>query len=227
MELIKIKNLHKSFEQTKVLNGLSLIYESKRIYGMIGENGAGKTTFFKCILGLLSYNGTIIKEKNLKIGYLPSENFFYSLITGWEYLEFCIKASGNNINISKVEELNLCFQLPLHKYASEYSTGMKKKLAFMALLLQEIDVYILDEPFNGVDLKGCILLKRLIRELKNRNKTIIISSHQISALHEICDNIHYLNKGIITHEFTNESIAEIETIILTEENNLNFLKKSL
>lgn len=221
MELIKIKKLHKSFGQVKVLNGLSLIYESGRIYGMVGENGAGKTTFFNCILGLLPSNGTIIKEKNIKIGYLPSEIFFYSLITGWEYIEFCIKASGNKINISKIKELNLYFQLPLHKYASEYSTGMKKKLAFMALLLQEIDVYILDEPFNGVDLKGCILLKRLIRELKNRNKAIIISSHQISALHEICDNIHYLNTGIITHEFTNESIAEIEKIILTEENNFN------
>lgn len=222
MELIKIKKLHKSFGQVKVLNGLSLIYESGRIYGMVGENGAGKTTFFNCILGLLPSNGTITKDKNIKIGYLPSEIFFYSLITGWEYIEFCIKASGNKINISKIKELNLYFQLPLHKYASEYSTGMKKKLAFMALLLQEIDVYILDEPFNGVDLKGCILLKRLIRELKNRNKTIIISSHQISALHEICDNIHYLNTGIITHEFTNESIAEIEKIILTEENNFNF-----
>ena len=102
MELIKIKKLHKSFGQVKVLNGLSLIYESGRIYGMVGENGAGKTTFFNCILGLLPSNGTITKEKNIKIGYLPSEIFFYSLITGWEYIEFCIKASGNKINISKI-----------------------------------------------------------------------------------------------------------------------------
>jgi ABC-2 type transport system ATP-binding protein len=93
---------------------------------------------------------------------------------------------------------------------------MKKKLSFMALLLQENDVYILDEPFNGVDLRGCIQLKKLIRSLKEAGKTIIISSHQIAALHEICDCIHYLNRHTIAKQYTDESIEEIENDILTE-----------
>ena len=79
MELIKIKKLHKSFGQVKVLNGLSLIYESGRIYGMVGENGAGKTTFFNCILGLLPSNGTNIKEKNIKIGLAESGKIVYNI----------------------------------------------------------------------------------------------------------------------------------------------------
>ena len=218
MELIKIDYLNKSFGKELVLNDISLTYKSGVIYGMIGENGAGKTTLFSCITGTLSFNGMLKRKEGLKIGYLSAESFFYSLITGMEYIEFCIKAKGCKLDIREIEHLNEVFQLPLHRYASEYSTGMKKKLAFMALLLQDNDIYILDEPFNGVDLKGCIFLKRIIRSLKESGKTIIVSSHQISALHEICDCIHYLNNHVIVKEFTNkESIDNIERIILEEE----------
>lgn len=84
----------------------------------------------------------------------------------------------------------------------------------MALLLQDNDIYILDEPFNGVDLKGCILMKKLIRELKAKGKTIIVSSHLISSLREICDMIHYLSEGVIYKEYRQESTEEIEKDIL-------------
>ena len=84
----------------------------------------------------------------------------------------------------------------------------------MALLLQDNDVFILDEPFNGVDLKGCILMKRLIRQLKAKEKTVIISSHLIASLREICDIIHYLNEGGIYKEYHEETTEEIEEDIL-------------
>lgn len=215
MELIRIDHLTKSFGKELVLNDISLVYNSGVIYGMIGENGAGKTTLFSCITGILPFSGTLQRKEGLKVGYLPADSFFYSLITGLEYIEFCIKATGGIIDMQEIESLNTVFQLPLSRYASEYSTGMRRKLAFMALLLQDNDVYILDEPFNGVDLKGCIFLKRIIRSLKKAGKAIILSSHQISALHEICDRIHYLNNHIIMKEFTNgESIDDIEQMIL-------------
>lgn len=215
MELIKIDHLTKSFGKELVLNDISLTYNSGVIYGMIGENGAGKTTLFSCITGILAFSGTLQRKEGLKVGYLPADCLFYSLITGLEYIEFCIKAKGGSIDMQEIEHLNVVFQLPLYRYASEYSTGMKKKLAFMALLLQDNDVYILDEPFNGVDLRGCVSLKRIIRSLKEAGKAIILSSHQISALHEICDCIHYLNNHIIMKEFTSrESIDDIERMIL-------------
>ena len=78
----------------------------------------------------------------------------------------------------------------------------------------ENDVFILDEPFNGVDLKGCILMKRLIRQLKAKEKTVIISSHLIASLREICDIIHYLNEGVIYKEYHEETTEEIEEDIL-------------
>lgn len=215
MELIRIEHLTKMFGNKLVLKDISLVYNSGMIYGMIGENGAGKTTLFSCIAGILPFCGTLQKKEGLKVGYLSTDCFFYSLITGLEYIEFCIKAKGGIIDRKKIEQLNETFRLPLHDYASEYSTGMKKKLAFMALLLQDNDIYILDEPFNGVDLTGCIFLKRMIRSLKEAGKAIILSSHQISALHEICDCIHYLNNHTIMKRFTgDDSIDDIERMIL-------------
>lgn len=216
MELIQINCLSKSYARTKVLQNLSVAYESGMIYGLVGENGAGKTTLFSCIMGIADYEGSIQKAPGISIGYLPAENHFYTLITGQEYLDFCLKAKGKIIEKIKIEEANEVFQLPLQRYASEYSTGMKKKLALMALLLQDNDLYILDEPFNGVDLYGCIQLKKIIRSLKANGKTILLSSHQISILRELCDCIDYLNHHTIAQRYTHESVEEIEKSILAD-----------
>lgn len=212
--MIEINDLHKSFGKVNVLNGIHLEYHSGKIYGLVGENGAGKTTLFNCMMEVIDYTGSIIRSRTLKTGYLSASSFFYSQITGWEHLEFCMRAKGLPVNSSKIQDLNGIFQLPLNRYASEYSTGMKKKLGFMALLLEDNDVFILDEPFNGVDLKGCILIKKLIQQLKAKEKTVIISSHLIASLREICDIIHYLNEGIIYKEYHQETTEEIEEDIL-------------
>lgn len=148
--MIEVNDLHKSFGKVKVLNGIHLEYHPGKIYGLVGENGAGKTTLFNCIMGIYDYTGSITKSKTLKTGYLSASNFFYSQITGLEHLEFCMKAKGLPVNTPTIQHLNEIFQLPLDRYAAEYSTGMKKKLGFMALLLQDNDVFILDEPFNGI-----------------------------------------------------------------------------
>lgn len=216
MELIQINCLSKSYAKTKVLQNLSVAYESGMIYGLVGENGAGKTTLFSCIMGIADYEGSIQKAPGISIGYLPAENHFYTLITGQEYLDFCLKAKGKIIEKIKIEEANEVFQLPLQRYASEYSTGMKKKLALMALLLQDNDLYILDEPFNGVDLYGCIQLKKIIRSLKTNGKTILLPSHQISILRELCDYIDYLNHHSIAKRYIHESVEEIEKSILAD-----------
>ena len=216
MEVIAIKQLSKSYGATCVLESLSLQYESGKIYGLVGENGAGKTTLFNCILGLTPHQGTIFRKPGLSIGYLPAELYFYTLVTGREYLEFCLRAKGKKLDKEQLEAMNGDFHLPLHRYASEYSTGMKKKLALMALLLQDNDVYILDESFNGVDLYGCIRLKSLIRSLKENGKTVLLSSHLVPVLHELCDSIDYLSNRTIVKRFTEESAEEIEVEIMKQ-----------
>jgi ABC-2 type transport system ATP-binding protein len=114
------------------------------------------------------------------------------MITGREYIRLLCNARGKtNLDI---DSKNI-FDLPLHQYASTYSTGMKKKLAITAILLQENEYFILDEPFNGVDIQSNIILTEIILKLKELNKIVIISSHIFSTLSETCDEIHLLRKG--------------------------------
>ncbi len=118
MEVIVIEQLSKNYGETRVLDALSLTYESGKIYGLVGENGAGKTTLFNCIMGLTPYEGNIRRLSGLSIGYLPAETYFYPLITGYEYLEFCLRAKGKRVDEAQVKALNESLHLPLHRYAS-------------------------------------------------------------------------------------------------------------
>ena len=193
--MIKIKELSKLFGNKEVLKNLSMEFSTGNVYGIVGENGAGKTTLFRCIAGLESYSGEIISDvmplKN-HLGLLLTEPFFFSMITGREYIRLLCNARGKtNVDI---DNKNI-FDLPLDQYASTYSTGMKKKLAITAILLQENEYFILDEPFNGVDIQSNIILTEIILKLKELNKIVIISSHIFSTLSDTCDEIHLLRKG--------------------------------
>lgn len=193
--MLRIKGLSKSYGQNNVLRDLSMDFTRGKVYGIVGENGAGKTTLFRCIAGLESYSGEISSEisplKN-HLGLLLTEPFIFSKITGKEYIRLLCNARGkNDVDI----EMKNIFDLPLNRYASTYSTGMKKKLAITAILLQENTCFILDEPFNGVDIQSNIILSELILKLKDLNKTILISSHIFSTLSDTCDEILLLKKG--------------------------------
>ena len=193
--MIKIKELSKLFGNKEVLKNFSMEFSKGNVYGIVGENGAGKTTLFRCIAGLESYSGEIISGvmplKN-HLGLLLTEPFFFSMITGREYIRLLCNARGKtNVDI---DSKNI-FDLPLEQYASTYSTGMKKKLAITAILLQENEYFILDEPFNGVDIQSNIILTEIILKLKELNKIVIISSHIFSTLSDTCDEIHLLRKG--------------------------------
>ena len=190
-----MNDLSKVFGDKEVLKNVSMEFSKGNVYGIVGENGAGKTTLFRCIAGLESYSGEIISDvtplKN-HLGLLLTDPFFFSMITGREYIRLLCNARGKtNLDI---DSKNI-FDLPLHQYASTYSTGMKKKLAITAILLQENEYFILDEPFNGVDIQSNIILTEIILKLKELNKIVIISSHIFSTLSETCDEIHLLRKG--------------------------------
>lgn len=193
--MINIKNLSKSYGNKQILSNINLTFEKGKVYGIVGENGAGKTTLFKCITGIEKYDGIITTNLNpIKdhIGYLQTEPFYFSKITGQEYIQLLCNAREKIIG--DINDKNI-FELPLNQYAVTYSTGMKKKLALMAILLQENQYFILDEPFNGVDIQSNIIILDILRELKKLGKTIIISSHIFSTLNDICDEIHLLKDG--------------------------------
>lgn len=208
--MIKIEHLTKKYGTTQVLRNISLEFKAGKVYGIVGENGAGKTTLFRCIAGLEKYEGTISPEPGIikrKLGFLQTEPFFFSKITGKEYIQLLCNARG--IRLTNIDERNI-FDLPLGQYASVYSTGMKKKLALLANLLQENEIFILDEPFNGVDIQSNIVITGIIHQLKKLGKTVIISSHIFSTLSDTCDEILLLKEVSIIRKVVKEEFAGLE-----------------
>ncbi len=210
-KIISLKHVTKRYGRKIALQDVSLSLEKGRIYGIIGENGAGKSTLFRCVTGLEKHDGDIGLQPGTTIGYLPDSHYFYPLMKGQEYIDFCLKARGMAADRKRTEQLNGMFRLPLADYISSYSLGMKKRLVLMALLLQDNDLHILDEPFNGLDLTGVIFLKRRIREVAaNEGKTFLLSSHILSSLTETCDEICYLHEGRIVRTYGKEEFGRIE-----------------
>jgi len=208
--MIKIEKLSKFYGKKQVLNTINLEFKKGKIYGIVGENGAGKTTLFRCISGLESYKGIISSNFNkLKenLGLLLTEPFFFSKITGKEYIQ--LLANARQIKLSNIEDKNI-FNLPLNQYASTYSTGMKKKLALTAILLQKNDVFILDEPFNGIDIHSNLIITEIINKFKELEKTVIISSHIFSNLAETCDEIYLMKNGEIVKKVAQVDFNNLE-----------------
>ncbi|MGK0366162.1 MAG: ABC-2 type transport system ATP-binding protein [Saprospiraceae bacterium] len=195
--MLEIKSLHKSYAEKEVLKDINLTFQPGVISGVVGKNGAGKTTLFRCIAGLEKYLGTIQYSKgelaNLT-GFLSTNPYYLAKLTGKEYLQ--LLCNGRDIPLPDLSNANI-FDLPLDQYAATYSTGMKKKLALTGVLLQKNEIFILDEPFSGVDIESNLLLQEVLKKLRSLNKIVIISSHVFPVLEEICDNLNYLENGQI------------------------------
>jgi ABC-2 type transport system ATP-binding protein len=208
--MIHINNLSKQYGKQKVLHNIHVQFEKGKVYGIVGENGAGKTTLFRCLAGLEDFDGEITSDlQPLKhhLGLLLTEPYFFPRITGQEYIQLLCNA--RNTSITDIASKNI-FDLPLHKYAVQYSTGMKKKLAITAILLQGNSYFILDEPFNGVDIQSNMMIVEIIHQLKALQKTVIISSHIFSTLSDTCDTIHVLQHGSITQTVQKADFAALE-----------------
>ena len=209
--MINIQNLTYSFSGHKVLDDISIDFQQNQVYGIVGLNGAGKTTFFNVLSttlktqsGSLKLNGNTITNKD--IAYLETVNFFYSRITGNEYLKI-FKQTNPIFNLLSLQEF---LKLPLDDLIETYSTGMKKKLALLGVLKQDKQLFLLDEPFNGLDLETNKILELIIATLKEKGKTIFVSSHIIEPLISVCDQIHYLDNGKFAKSFEKNSFHKIE-----------------
>lgn len=210
--MISIKILSKKYGNKTVLNNINIELMEGKVYGIVGDNGAGKTTLFRCIAGLEEFEGEILSDlfplKN-HLGLLFTDPYFFSKITGEEYIKLLVNA--RNIELKEIQEINI-FELPLNQYASTYSTGMKKKLAITALLLQKNKYFVLDEPFNGVDIHSNILISEIILRLKRLNKIVLISSHIFSTLKDTCDEIHLLKNGELS-----KTVQKVDFDLLEQE----------
>lgn len=219
--IIETKNLTKIYGEQKSVDNLNIHVKKGRIYGLLGRNGAGKTTTMKMLLALTepSSGEVYIFGKPLKgnekktlprIGSLIESPGFYPNLTSTENLEIFAKLRGVPKKNSIQESLNVV-RLPYNdkKLFSEYSLGMKQRLAIALAIMHDPEVLIFDEPINGLDPIGIAELRKFILDLcKLKEKTIIISSHILSEIKLIADDIGIIDNGKLLEE---ESLEELES----------------
>lgn len=227
--MLSVQHLKKSFGEHTILHDVCLELSSGSISGIVGMNGAGKTTLLNILWKKLepteakhiTWNGIPLKTEN--IAFLEAQPFFYSRITGKEYLQLFQKFHPQFDFL----QWNQIFQLPLNELIENYSSGMKKKLAFMSILSSNAPILILDEPFNNLDLETNLHLKEILLQMKSQGKTIIITSHILEVLTSFADEVHLLHQGAISYKFSKEEFSQIETIISNQkgEESKDLIKK--
>lgn len=203
---LDIINISKQFNKM-VLDDINFNVQTNQIFGFIGLNGQGKTTLIKIILDLLDQDmgeitifgkSRVLPEARSKICYLP-EKFQPALYqTGLEFLSFVL--SFYQKKLDEVEAYKICQNLDLsyqvlHDKISKYSKGMTQKLGLLAVFLSGADLIILDEPMSGLDPLARIALKKELLDYRSKNKTIFFSSHILSDIDEICNQIGVLHNS--------------------------------
>ena len=209
--MIEVINLSKKFRNKLIFEDVNLKFSQGNIYGFIGPNGVGKSVFFKTISGLIkaSEGSVIVNGKVIRrdigfipnLGYMDNDASFIEDISGFQNLK--LLASINN----KIDDniiLNLMKRLKLDPSSNikvkNYSLGMRQKLSIIQVIMENPDVVILDEPFNGVDKESVLIIKEIISELKHDNKIILLTSHIVSDIGEIAD---------FSYEFSDFSIRKV------------------
>lgn len=218
--MIETRNLTKQYGVQKSVSDLNIHVKRGRIYGLLGRNGAGKTTTMKMLLGLIKPTSGTVKifgksmignEKKIlpRIGCLIESPGFYPNLTGTENLKIFARLRGipaKNAIKSALEVVGLPYNDK--KLFSQYSLGMKQRLAIALAIMHDPELLILDEPINGLDPIGIAEVRDFIRELCDvRGKTILISSHILSEISLLADDIGIIDHGVLLEE---ESIAELE-----------------
>ena len=205
--IVEIKNLVKNYGKVIALDGVDLKIDEGEIYGFIGPNGAGKTTTIRILLGILQATKGNVQvfgmeawkdavEIHKKIAYVPGDVNLWDNLTGGEVIDLFVKLQGTS-NKKKMKELINKFEFDPAKKCSTYSKGNRQKVALIAALASDADFYILDEPTSGLDPLMEKIFKEEILKLKKQNKTILLSSHILSEVEELCDKISIIRKGKI------------------------------
>ncbi len=195
--MIKISDLSKDYPKTRALNHVSFVIHKGIINGLVGPNGSGKTTLIHCLLRHLEFDGDIawgLEEPRLF--FIPDENILPDLLSGKEYLLFIEHLYKRKDNALKQELLEL-FEMDeaQNKSISSYSYGMKKKIQLIASFIVNADILILDEIFRGLDMKAISDTKQLLLRYTQKGGTVLLSSHDILAVEQMCASIVLLVKG--------------------------------
>jgi ABC-2 type transport system ATP-binding protein len=220
MNLIELRNIHKSFEAHKALNGVSFSIPKGSIFGLLGPNGAGKTTSIRIINQIIApdegevlFEGRPIRREDIqKVGYLPEERGLYKKMNIADQVIYLGQLKG----LSKSEATLRCkqwferfdLQKWWNKHVADLSKGMQQKVQFIATILHEPDLVILDEPFSGFDPVNAEILKEEILNLKQRGATILFSSHRMESVETLCDSLVMIHQSKVVLSGTTREIRQ-------------------
>jgi len=249
--VIQIRNLTKIYrdfwgrQKVKALNSLSLEVQRGEVFGLLGPNGSGKTTTMKLLLGLLfptegeiSILGKPASDvsKNEKIGYLPEESYLYRFLNAEETLDFY----GRLFNMTSAERKRRTDELlervgiqhARRRQLKEYSKGMTRRIGLAQALINDPDLVLLDEPTSGLDPQGSRDMKDLILKLKSEGKTVVMCSHLLPDVQDVCDRVAILYGGelkelgrvdellaqqdrtqIVTSRLNDEALTEVKAVL--------------
>ncbi|MGE5628057.1 MAG: ABC transporter ATP-binding protein [Solirubrobacterales bacterium] len=205
--MLKIENIIFKFNKKPVLDNVSFDVKSGDVFALLGHNGAGKTTMFRIIMGLLRPNDgqVLFTENNMKnkgieqISLLPENNGIYENLNAYKNLEFRGRISNLPLKIIKENSEELLKRFKLINRANEraytWSNGMKKRLGLAAAMISKSKILILDEPTNGIDPESLNILIKTIKELQSNGTTIIFSSHNLDFVYKVANKVMILQSG--------------------------------
>lgn len=217
--MLSVNNLHKEFKNVIAVNDVSFTVEPGRIFGILGPNGAGKTTTIRCLLdiikpdrGEIHFNGEVADESfRNKVGYLPEERGLYSKSRVIDVLCYFGELRGLSHSEAKNQTMHFLKKLEISNYANkkvnELSKGNQQKIQFVAAVINNPTILILDEPFAGLDPINQQLIKNLIQEFLDDGRIILLSTHQMEVAERLCSQILLINKG---EEILKGKLSEIK-----------------
>ena len=212
---IRIEHITKRFKEYRVLDDVSLTFETGKVHGIIGRNGSGKSVLFKCICGFMfPDSGKIyVDHKQIgkdievpeKTGVLIESPGFLPNYSGFKNLQFLAALNGK-VTKEEIKEILKIVGLENagHKKVGKYSMGMKQRYGIAQVLMEKPELLILDEPMNGLDYKGVEDIRKIILNLKEEGKTILIASHNRDDVEILCDTVTEMDQGKVIKEAAHE-----------------------
>ena len=206
-DAVELRGIHKAYDHFVAVDHLSVNIREGSVYGLLGPNGAGKTSTIRMMIGITMpdegevwlFGQKFHREQLQRIGYLPEERGLYKKMKVLDQLIFLGRLRGMSTQEAQKRSLDWCERLQLsewtHKKVEELSKGMQQKIQFIAALLHDPDLMILDEPFSGLDPANAVMLKDVMIDLKKAGKTILFSTHRMDQVERLCDSICLIDHG--------------------------------